>query len=481
MEKIIHPKVFISYAWGSKEHQMKVLSFASSLVADGIEVLLDKWDVAAGNDMNSFMERSVLDPEVTNVLILLDENYTFKANQKQGGVGTETQIISQQVYASVDQNKFIPIVFERDRNGAICKPTYLLSRFHFDLSKEDTYDNEYQNLVKTLYGVEIYKKPEIGNRPSWVDTQITVPPRIITEYDILKENRPNMVKAELFVSFLNEIRQDIVDYLQIQVISPDAETIISAYEDNRSIRAKFLLLLSKSSYYNDRSVAKGVFFETTHNQIDSYTTMRSLLGRILLHELFIYTIAYLFKMRSYTEIGYLLGRTYFGKRSSYGKQIGKSFDLFYSGSYHTQLDSAVNNRDKKRYLSGTAAYWISTLDLDFCSKEDFVTADNLCFNYSFYGNNYLDEWPWFPITYVYDDQYDGCISRIGKQLASKEKLESYLQIFNYESIDVFKTRFREIEQQIQEGKIRTIRYPDAFDSAPLLGYFIKTDNLGIVR
>ena len=98
MERIDHPKVFISYAWGSNEYQMKVLTFATSLSNDGVEVLLDKWEISAGNDMNNFMEKSVTDPTVTNVLILLDKNHAEKANSKIGGVGTETQIISQQVY-----------------------------------------------------------------------------------------------------------------------------------------------------------------------------------------------------------------------------------------------------------------------------------------------------------------------------------------------------------------------------------------------
>lgn len=96
--RIEHPKVFISYAWGTKDYQMKVLAFATSLKSDGIDVVIDKWSVEAGNDMNSFMEKSVSDPSITNVLILLDENYVVKADGRQGGVGTETQIISQEVY-----------------------------------------------------------------------------------------------------------------------------------------------------------------------------------------------------------------------------------------------------------------------------------------------------------------------------------------------------------------------------------------------
>lgn len=48
------------------------------------------------------MEKSVLDESITNVLILIDPTYAKKANERAGGVGTETQIISAEVYNKVE-------------------------------------------------------------------------------------------------------------------------------------------------------------------------------------------------------------------------------------------------------------------------------------------------------------------------------------------------------------------------------------------
>ena len=64
---IKHPKVFISYAWNSEDYQSKVISLASRLKDNGVEVILDKWNLREGNDMYAFMERSVTDDSVTNV------------------------------------------------------------------------------------------------------------------------------------------------------------------------------------------------------------------------------------------------------------------------------------------------------------------------------------------------------------------------------------------------------------------------------
>lgn len=125
--RIEQPKVFISYAWGSQEHDEKVIALATNLKGDGVDVVFDKWQLKEGNDTFSFMEKSVMDESITNVLILMDPIYAKKANERAGGVGTETQIISSEVYNKVEQRKFIPVVFERDIDGNVCKPQYLKS------------------------------------------------------------------------------------------------------------------------------------------------------------------------------------------------------------------------------------------------------------------------------------------------------------------------------------------------------------------
>ena len=118
MERVDKPKVFISYAWSSEEYRQKVLSFADQLINDGVDVLLDRY-LAPGIDLTAFMESSVNDESVTNVLILMDKVYTEKANKRQGGVGTETQIISPELYGKVEQTKFIPVLFEREKADGI--------------------------------------------------------------------------------------------------------------------------------------------------------------------------------------------------------------------------------------------------------------------------------------------------------------------------------------------------------------------------
>lgn len=152
-----------------------------------IENILDKWSLKEGNDTFAFMEHCVTDPTVTNVLILLDPLYEKKANERSGGVGTETQIISAEVYNKVTQEKFLPVVFQRGDDGAVPKPAYLKGLLHFDLSRPENYDSEYQRLVRRLYGIESYPKPEIGTTPAWLDTTPTVTVKVRSKVDSLKK------------------------------------------------------------------------------------------------------------------------------------------------------------------------------------------------------------------------------------------------------------------------------------------------------
>lgn len=162
------PKVFISYSWTSPEYEDKVLNLAKRLKTDGINVILDKWLLKPGNDNINFMEKCVKDETIDYVLILLDKGYTEKANKRKGGVGIETQIISKEVYDDVEQRKFIPIIFDRNEKGEVDVPVYLRTRFHFDLTREDI-ENQYVDLVKTIYNKPIYIEPELGPSPSWLN------------------------------------------------------------------------------------------------------------------------------------------------------------------------------------------------------------------------------------------------------------------------------------------------------------------------
>lgn len=83
----ITPVLFISYSWTSPDHEAWVLELAEQLLANGVDVRLDKWDLKEGQDSIAFMERMVTDPTVTHVAMISDEAYAAKADGRVGGGG----------------------------------------------------------------------------------------------------------------------------------------------------------------------------------------------------------------------------------------------------------------------------------------------------------------------------------------------------------------------------------------------------------
>ena len=165
------PKVFISYSWTSKEYKESIMNLASQLRHDGVDVKLDIWDLKQGQDKYAFMEQCVTNPAIDKVLIMSDRVYTEKADARKGGVGDETTIISSEVYKNGNQQKFIPVVMERNEAGEEFLPTYLKSRMYVDFSGENK-EKEYRKLLRTIFELPEQRKPEIGKRPKWLTDEI---------------------------------------------------------------------------------------------------------------------------------------------------------------------------------------------------------------------------------------------------------------------------------------------------------------------
>jgi hypothetical protein len=144
-------------------------------MSDGVDVVLDVWDLKEGDDKYAFMERMVTDESVTHVLMFCDAEYAEKADKRKAGVGTESQIISQEVYAKVRQSKFIPVVCEFDANGEPYLPTFLKSRIWIDFSSPEAANDNWEQLVRVLYGKPAHEKPTLGKAPVYLSADAAVP------------------------------------------------------------------------------------------------------------------------------------------------------------------------------------------------------------------------------------------------------------------------------------------------------------------
>ncbi len=483
MKKIEKPKVFISYAWGTEDNQENVMRFATELNSDGIEVIIDKWNLEPGNDTYDYMEKCVKDISVHYVLILLDENYAKKADNRKGGVGTETQIISAEIYNNTEQTKFIPIIFSRDDNGNDNIPIFLKSRYYFDLSIQDNYYEEYQNLVRYLYGESKYKKPELGAKPSWVEyPNSNIDTSLVKYLKIIESTSPNVDKRSALKKSLLTIKNSFINIRktddETKDILSEYNKIIDYYNESKIIRDSYLQIVKLSFYEKIFIEEIVVFFEDFYNfiTIENNSLLKDTLS-LFLHEVFIYTISILYKNKCYREINNLVTRTYF-INSNIDNSVNFS-SVFYSYSNSNQIiEDAVKKVDNQEYYTGAGALWMKAIALPDFTKEDFVTADNLLYNLSIIL--LPNSWYWFPLTYIYDDFYKpNGIRQIAIRLKSKHQIQLLKELFDVEdSLGLIKKMSFMYDISLNEK--RQYSYQRSHRSAPLLVEYIKKDEIGIL-
>lgn len=152
-------QIFISYSWTPESNKRWVEKLVHRLEADGMSVVIDYKDLKLGHDKYAFMERIVNDDTIKKVLIICNRTYKEKADGRVGGVGDESAIITSQVYGSVKQEKFIPIVNEYDKDGKPFLPNYLSSRMYADLTD---FEVGYEQLLNNIREVDETDASTVG-------------------------------------------------------------------------------------------------------------------------------------------------------------------------------------------------------------------------------------------------------------------------------------------------------------------------------
>ena len=230
----IPPKLFISYSWTTPSHVAWVIQLATRLRESGIDVILDKWDLKEGQDSHAFMERMVTDPEIKKVLIICDKEYVAKADDRSGGVGTETQIITPEIYGKQDQSKFVAVTTERDKAGEPYVPAFYGSRIFIDLSDSATYAENFEKLLRWAFDQPLNRKPPIGRKPEFLSEEeravsLATSSPFMRAVDAIQNNRGNAVA--LTTEYFEELTAEF-EKLRIEHNSEDPldELVIQSIE-----------------------------------------------------------------------------------------------------------------------------------------------------------------------------------------------------------------------------------------------------------
>lgn len=471
------PRVFISYSWTNPEHEDWVLDIAERLMQDRVDVTLDKWDLQLGHDTYQFMESMVSSDKIDKVLIVCDHGYYEKAEDRKGGVGTETLIISPEVYADVKQEKFIPIVAERSDDGKPYIPTYIKSRMYIDLSSDEKFESEYQRLLRNIYHRPQHRKPTIGETPSWLFED---EPAHFKTANINKQIRDAIIRNPSRVRIL--VREFIdtfftsLDSFQLEKMEePYDQQIMDKIDDMLVLRDDYvefveLLCDAKEDLNIDPLVTffEGIFrFSQPPEKVQSYLDLQYDHYKFIIQELLIYTIAILVENEQYKALGEFL-RLEFFIDDRFERKSHENYKAFY---HHLKsLDEQRKHRLSSRLFSITAETLVKRATLKNYPKRKIVSSD-LFLHYFSVLQGY--EWPWFPKTYVYFDSYQKI--EFLHRLKSKRHFEKTKGLFSVTQPDELRSILTSYKQP--DG----YRYSDSFDSVVSLLWHIKPEEICTIQ
>ncbi len=128
-----------------------------------MDVKLDGWELEPGDQIPHFMEHAIHKND--HVLIVCTQAYKEKSDNRAGGVGYESNIISAEVLEKANHKKFIPVLKSGEMDEAI--PNSLKGKYYIDLSDEKKYRINYPDLLTTLLGTR-KKAPPIGSMPEHI-------------------------------------------------------------------------------------------------------------------------------------------------------------------------------------------------------------------------------------------------------------------------------------------------------------------------
>ena len=141
------PRAFLSYAWEPSTRSW-VRSLATTLRADGINVVLDLWEAVPGDGLPAFMETQVRESDF--VLVVCTPKYKEKSEARTGGVGYEGDVMTAEVFTGASRRKFIPIHCAGEWRAAA--PSWLAGAYYIDLTSTPLDQTAYQDLLDTLHG-----------------------------------------------------------------------------------------------------------------------------------------------------------------------------------------------------------------------------------------------------------------------------------------------------------------------------------------
>lgn len=151
----------MSYSHDSEAHKDWVLNLATRLVNNGVDVVLDQWNLTLGSDLPHFIESGL--SKADRIIAVCTSAYVNRANEGHGGVGYEKMILTSQLMADINSDRIIPLV--RNNAAPQLTPVFLSSKIYIDFREDAEYEVRYAQLLHEIHGRKVKPRPPLGRNP----------------------------------------------------------------------------------------------------------------------------------------------------------------------------------------------------------------------------------------------------------------------------------------------------------------------------
>lgn len=470
-----NPKLFISYSWTNPDHELWILNLSTELRESGVDVILDKWDLKEGHDANAFMEKMVNDPDIKKVALVCDKAYAEKADGRSGGVGTETQIISSEVYAKQDQDKFVAILKERDDTGKAYLPAYYRSRIYIDLSDPESYVSNFERLLRWVFDKPLFKKPDLGTEPAFLkdgSDLISLGTTVIFKRAIDAVRNDKQYSDASLKEYLSVLSSGME---KLRIKDHDGQfddKVIESISSFLPYRNEAIeLFLTVANYRDNNESRRSIhrFFESLipyfspPEGVSGYTEWDFDNFKFIIHELFLYAIASFIRHERFESASYLMQNEYYVQgNSEYGRDVMVPFSVLRD---HLQSLVHRNDRLKQKRLSVRA-----DLLSERCKGVGLEFRHLMQADFILFMRDHLDHpdqmFHWFPETLLYIGHHGTAFEVFARSKSSAyfEKAKKLLGIQNKEDLTPLLEAFQKDSRLLPRWERKS------FSPAGLLGF-----------
>ncbi len=379
-----------------------IKELAENLRKDGIDALLDLWELSYGQDIYAYLEHSIHDEQIQQVLIVMDEVFLEKAKQH-----VIEQLLRPVIYGNVQQQRIIPLLYIKQ--GQL--PPYLQSRFAIDFNQEGAYET----LVRLIY--QDKDKPTLGARPAFLDT----PAIAATAYleNLAHSREIDEESAHFFQDFTTTYQE---------AGSAQYPALYQAWQVwlNRVIKTRS----------SATSLDAGLLIETLERLLHTTTLKEEFEATHFLQLLFLTAVVVGFEKRNFKLLGQLLHGHYYEPQGN----LPKRFVTFNNGS-------ASNNHLATHAI---ADYTHEQLSYFYTTKQ-IVEADLMCYYVAA-----MEGLLWVPFTAKYLPQATVYPISWLQKLNMKKFFEKTKALYGVEEVAAF---YKKVNiAYLQERKPRTLPY-----------------------